>query len=504
VLLLPSGRTGRARKQMTVPMSVQENIRTLDSQGVPGREIARRLGVSRDAVTKYSTEVDFSPKPPTPAARPGGSVLTGFEATIERWLVEDQRRPRKQRHTAKRIFDRLAAEHAFEGTYSPVQRFVSKWNVRHRLAGEGFTELVWPAGTAQVDFGQAEAIIAGIRQVLHIFVVTFPFSNMRFVQAYRGETAECVCHGLRTVFDHIGAAPRHLVFENATGIGRRVGTRVVESRLFAAFKLHYRCESRYCNPYSGHEKGSVENAVGFLRRNLMVPEPEAATLQGLNEVLMARCTALASTIHYRKGLPINELFAQDIAAGLELPGVGFDPVRYETRTADKTGNVLIDGNTYAAGPSFHSRTLTIGLRHDVIEILDEHAAPVRSFPRVFGRQAETIFDPASLLPLLVTKPGSWSHSPLRALVPDPVRDWLDKAAATDRRRLLNAVDAAAGAAGFDAAIRAADTLIRQGDAPEVAAVGMLARRLAQGIEPPVENVDLSVYDIFTTVPGEVA
>jgi hypothetical protein len=63
-----------------------------------------------------------------------------------------------------------------------------------RLAGEGFTELVWPAGTVQVDFGQAEAIIAGIRQILHILVVTFLFSNMRFVQAYRGETAECVCH----------------------------------------------------------------------------------------------------------------------------------------------------------------------------------------------------------------------------------------------------------------------------------------------------------------------
>src|SRR5680860_1147585 len=126
---------------MTVPMSVQENIRTLDSQGIPGREIARRLGVSRDAVAKYADQKDFSPAPAAPRTRPGGSVL--------------------------------------------------------------------------VDFGQAEAIIAGIRQVVHIFLVTFPFSNMRFVQAYRGETAECVAHGLRTVFEHIGAVPRHMVFDNA-------------------------------------------------------------------------------------------------------------------------------------------------------------------------------------------------------------------------------------------------------------------------------------------------
>lgn len=492
---------------MTVPMSLQENIRRLDSQGVPVREIARRLGVSRTSVAKYAEQQDFSPAPPLPLARAGASVLTGFEHIIQRWLVEDQRRPRKQRHTAKRVFDRLVAEHGFNGTYSPVQRFVKKWTALNRTAGEGFTELVWPAGTVQVDFGQAEAIIAGIRQVLHIFLVSFPFSNMRFVQAYRGETAECVCHGLRTVFEHIGAAPRHMVFDNATGIGNRVGTRVTETKLFGAFKLHYRSESRYCNPYSGHEKGNVENAVGFLRRNFMVPEPEAATLEGLNKVLMDRCDTLATTVHYRKGLPLGELFAQDVAASLELPGIGFDAVRYESRKADKTGNVLIEGNTYAAGPSFHGRMLTVGFGHEVVQILDEHSEPVRTFPRVFGRQAETIIAPASLVPLLVTKPGAWSHSPLRALVTDPVRDWLDKATATDRRRLFNAVDAASSAAGFDSAVAAADTLIQRGDEPDMAMLGMLARRLADGTEPAAVNVDLSVYDTFTTLDtstGEVA
>ncbi|MFI8413687.1 IS21 family transposase [Paeniglutamicibacter gangotriensis] len=488
-------------------MSLQENIRTLDSQGISGREIARRLGISRDAVAKYADQKDFSPAPAAPKARPGGSVLTGFEHIIEGWLVDDQRRNYKQRHTAKRVFDRLVEENSYLGAYSPVQRFVRRWKAANRQAGEGFTELIWPPGTVQVDFGQAEAILAGIRQVLHIFVVTFPFSNMRFVQAYRGETAECVAHGLRTVFEHINAVPRHMVFDNATGIGRRIGTRVVETKLFGVFKLHYRSESRYCNPYSGHEKGNVENAVGFLRRNFMVPEPEAATLEGLNEVLMAKCDALAATVHYRKGLVLGELFTQDVAACLELPGVGFEAVRYESRRADRTGNLLVDGNTYAAGSSFHGRMLTVGLGHETVQILDEHSEPVRTFPRVFGKQAETIFDPASLVPLLVTKPGAWSHSPLRTVVPNPVRDWLDKAAATDRRRLFNAVDAASGTTGFNHAIQAADTLIQRGDEPDMAMLGMLARRLADGTEPPAANVDLSVYDTFTTLnttTGEVA
>ena len=210
---------------------------------------------------------------------------------------------------------------------------------------------------------------------------------------------------------------------------------------------------------------------------------------------------------YRKGLPLSDLFTHDVASSLALPLVGFDPVRYESRKADKTGNLLIDGNTYAAGPAFHGRMLTIGLRHDVVQILDEHSEPVRSFDRVVGRQAETIFDPASLVPLLVTKAGAWGHSPLRTLVTDPVRDWFDTAAPTDRRRLLNAVDAASGSAGSDAAMAAADTLIRRGDTQDMAALGMLARRLVHGTEPAAANVDLSVHDTFTTLDtstGEVA
>src|SRR5699024_9889900 len=93
----------------------------------------------------------------------------------------------------------------------------------------------------------------GVRMILHVLIVTFPFSNMRYAQAYRGETAECVCHGLRTIFDHVGMVPTMMVFDNATGIGKRIAKQVVETTLFSAFRLHYRAHSRYCNPDSGHD-----------------------------------------------------------------------------------------------------------------------------------------------------------------------------------------------------------------------------------------------------------
>ena len=163
-----------------------------------------------------------------------------------------------------------------------------------------------------------------------------------------------MCDGLRRIFEHAGVAPRVLIFDNATGVGRRTGAKVIESVLFAAFKAHYRLRARYCNPYSGNEKGSVENAVGYLRRNLMVPLPEVASLAELNAHLMAGCVAMGASIHWRKGVAVNELFAADIAAGVALPGIAFDPVRYETRRADNTGAIVIEGTTYLAGPRLHN------------------------------------------------------------------------------------------------------------------------------------------------------
>jgi len=285
-----------------------------------------------------------------------------------------------------------------------------------------------------------------------------------------------------------------LVFDNATSVGRRVGELVTESVLFGAFKAHYRTSARYCNPYSGHEKGSVENAVGFLRRNLMVPEPHAASLEEFNRDLLAACDALGGKEHWRKAVSVAELFTDDQAAFLALPGIGFDAVRYEMRRADKTGNVVIDGNTYAAGPAMGGMRVMVGLRHDRVEIRDEAAALLVVLPRVFGHQAGTVFDPVLALPLLARKPGTWSNSPVRQVVPEVVRHWLDTARAPQRREMLAAINAACGPAGFVNALAAAEIVIGNTERVEPAAIGMLARRLAQGAEPAAGLADLAVYD----------
>lgn len=206
---------------MTTPVCVRRRIRQLDRQGLSHKEISRRLGVSRATVARYANQGDYSPRPSN-AVLPGRSLVDdGYAAIVDGWPADDLRMPVKQRHTATRVYERLVAERGFTGSYSSVQRWVKRWRQEHRAQSDGFAELEWAPGSAQVDFGRAGAVVAGVERVVRFLVVSFPYSNMRWVAALPGGTAECVCQGLLEVFERTGMAPKVVVFDNATGVGRR-------------------------------------------------------------------------------------------------------------------------------------------------------------------------------------------------------------------------------------------------------------------------------------------
>lgn len=157
--------------------------------------------------------------------------------------MDDLRMPRKQRHTAKRVYERLVAECGYEGAHPSVQRWVKRWREKHRAEGEGFAELSWHPGVAQVDFGQAHAVLAPRERTVHSLVVSFPYSNMRCVVACPGEDAACVCHGPSRVFSHVDMAPRILVFDNTPTWGNTTtkvfltpSMTVVEDQMDQGFK----------------------------------------------------------------------------------------------------------------------------------------------------------------------------------------------------------------------------------------------------------------------------
>lgn len=196
---------------MTVPLDETNDIREMDAAGIPRAEIAHRLRRSRNTVAKYADMPDMSPAAPSPHPRVSRALSPDDAAWVDVVLEADRSAPRKQRHTAKRIYDRLVAERSYKGSYSTIQRHVRAWRAaRHAGSGEGYLELDWAPGTAQVDYGNFEAVVTGERLALKLLAVSLPHSNARYAAACMSQRSECMCDGLSKIFSRIGRAAAQL------------------------------------------------------------------------------------------------------------------------------------------------------------------------------------------------------------------------------------------------------------------------------------------------------
>jgi transposase len=324
--------------------------------------IARDVGVSRDTVYRYLRMDDLSPKMPAKATR--GSRLDPWRPLIESWLDEDRRCWRKQRHTAHRIWVRLTEEEHVEISEVRVRQYVAMIR-RERGIGydQQFLDLDWAPGIAQADFGEADFYVMGARTRLSYFVLSFPFSNVGVAQVFASENAECVCQALRNIFEFLSGVPTRIVFDNATGVGRRVCGRVSTTETFSAFAAHYGFDFRFCNPESGHEKSNVERKVGYIRDNLFVPLPRITSLESYNARLMGLCMGLSEgKDHWRKGEPESQLFVEDSFAMQGLPERPFRVVRWVRPKANRQGKFSCDGpHFYSSDPSLAGQELVVGV-----------------------------------------------------------------------------------------------------------------------------------------------
>lgn len=285
----------RARGEM-IGVDRIEDIRRRARRGEPIAAIARAVGVSEPTARKYARMDDLSPEPPR-RRKPESEVLAPYEGTIDSWLDDDCRNWRKRRHTAVRVYVRLRDELGYEGSYSTARRYVRRRREemareRDRRDAEGFLTLSWLPGEVQVDFGEADFRVRGVVTRGKYLTVTFPHPDVGLTQVFWGETSECVCQGLRSVFEFAGGVPRRAVFDNATEVGGRVGGEVRLSELFRRFAAHYGLDHAFTNPYSGNEKGNVENKVGCHGRNLFVPVPSFHDVAALDRRLLGDCLDL--------------------------------------------------------------------------------------------------------------------------------------------------------------------------------------------------------------------
>lgn len=378
-------------------------------------ELARLTGHSRNTIKKairgepwgYS-ERRHQPFP----------VIGEYMPIIDRWLEHDKTQPSKQRHTARRIYNRLRNEHDYKGSEATVRRYVECAKMRLGTnAPCAFIPCDPEAGReAEVDWGTATAIIAGEETRLKYFCMRSKYSGKHFIRFYTCERQQVFFDAHVHAFFFFGGIFPVLIYDNLTTAVRSVlrGRNRLEQESFTKFKAYHSFESRFCNPNSGHEKGGVEGMVGFARRNYMVPVPEAATLEDLNENILMQCIAYGNHRMVGRERVVNELFEDEKAHLLASPDASFSNVQAGDGRVDKYATVIIDKNRYSVPSRYAGFKVRVLLHADRIDIFTG-TKKLAAHARAYGNN-KWCLDPDHYLELIQQRPMAFNSA-------RPIKQW---------------------------------------------------------------------------------
>ncbi|OQB51117.1 MAG: Integrase core domain protein [Deltaproteobacteria bacterium ADurb.Bin151] len=472
-----------------------EAIQEYRNAGMTLVEIAQKLKISEKTIRKYirmeknaAGEIQ---------KQPVESKLDRWKAKIDAWMEEDRRMRFKQRHTAKRIHERLREEYGqeYNASYPLVQRYVKKKR-EEVIRDAGSLELVWHPGEAQADFGEADFIENGMKKTLKYLCVTFPHSNAGYVQVFRGETAECVAQGLRDIFHRIGGVPIRIVFDNATGVGRRFRDKVRFADFFLRFKIHYGFSASFCNPESGNEKGNVENKVGYIRRNLFVPMPAFEDLEEFNRELLSFSEKDWNRPHYKLEKTIAELFEEEKRKLADLPEYNFSVERLERVRTDGYGKFCLDGrHYYSSNPDLAHSDVVVGIGAHTVRVYDQKGGLLSEHRRSFGERRTDQTDYRTTIEKIIHKPAAWKNSQLRENFPEELKTIVDRMTKEDLRDTLRALGRANENYSLETAMRSLMEAVRRGSVKTDNVLAICARIELNGLDAiPDAGPDLSRYD----------
>jgi transposase len=453
------------------------------------REAARVFGIDRKTVAKI---LSFSVPPGYRRQRPPRRPkLDDYTGIIDRILEEDSKVHRKQRHTVKRIFERLRDEYGFTGGYTIVKDYV---RARRQRTREMFVPLHHPPGHAQVDFGEALAIIGGSLQKVHFFAFDLPHSDASFVKAYPAETSEAFCDGHVSAFAFFGGVPQSILYDNTMLAVARIlgdGTRQ-RTRVFSELQSHYLFQDRFGRPGKGNDKGKVEGLVGFIRRNYLVPVPHVESFAVLNTRLEDHCRRRQDDRLRRHSETIGERLARDVAAFLAPPAVSYEPCDRRPGRVSSLSLVRYKGNDYSVPVAYGYREVLI--RGYVDQVVISCGAEIIARHRRSYEREDLIFDPLHYLPLIEQKTGALDQAA-------PLAGWHLPDSFATLRRLMEARMGKAGKREYVQVLRLlesfrlAEVEAAIGDALKLGAIGFDAVKhlVLCRIERRPPRLDLELY-----------
>ena len=378
-------------------------------------EMARMTGHSRNTIKKAIRGEPWGYQERVHQPFP---VLDKYLTVIDGWLMGDKDKPRKQRHTARRIYNRLVEEHGYKGSEPTVRRYVRFAKLSLGIGTScAFIPCDPEAGhEGEVDWGTATAILAGEEIRLKFFCMRSKYSGKHFVRFYFCERQQAFFDAHIHAFSFFGGIFPVVIYDNLSTAVEKVlrGRDRIEQEGFGKFRAYYSFDARFCNPDSGHEKGGVEGLVGFARRNYMVPFPEAASLEELNEKVLRQCVSYGSHKIAGRDRTVNELYEQEKAYLLSLPEAAFSNVQTSSGRADKYATVIVDKNRYSVPSRYAGFRVTV-LRHaDRVEIFIG-AKRVAAHERSYGNN-KWILTPDHYLELLEQRPMAFNSA-------RPIRQW---------------------------------------------------------------------------------
>jgi transposase len=414
-------------------------------EGQSRRSVAREFGVSRKTIQKmltYSVPPGYQRQ--LPIRRP---KLGPWLGVIDAILKEDKTRPVKQRHTAKRIFERLKAEHKFSGGYTIVKDYVRGEELRGR---EMFVPLVHPAGEAQADFGEALVVITGVEQKAHFLAMDMPHSDDCFVMAFPAETTEAFLEGHARAFEYFGAVPTRILYDNTKIAVARIlgGEERTKTKAFLELQSHYLFADKFGRPAKGNDKGKVEGIVGYARRNFMVPIPRVNSWDELNAHLAAECRKRRERRLRGHTETIGERFERDRAAMLPLPAAPHEACEKVNVGVSSLSLVRYRTNDYSVPTEYGYRQVHVkGFVHQVVIACGSDVIAVHTHS--YEHEA-IVFDPLHYLALLEQKTRALDQAA-------PLAGWQLPGCFLTLRRLLEARLGKAGCREYIQVLRLLET-----------------------------------------------
>ena len=417
-------------------------------------EIASRTRNDYKTVLKYIDMTDFNTPPQFKGDEKLCPKLDPFKKTIEKWLEGDLNAPRKQRHSAIRIYERLKSEFAdFNCSYRSVCSYVKAAREKLDLRNdEIFLPLVHYPGECQGDFGEAEFIENGVRKTGKYFVLDFPYSNCAFAQLKYGENTECLLEAMDALFRYIGGVPKTIWLDNASSMVKEIicaGGRKITER-FERFVQHYGFTPIFMNPRSGNEKGGAESKVGYVRRHFLVPIPEFDDINKFNNEFLQLQENDSHRYHYRKNRLISDLFLEDMAELLELPKTDFDLADYRLVKTDQNAMFTIDSRyTYSCHPDYRKKRVIVKLTSDKVMVLNEEKELIVTHQRLYGSDRQVSIDWIPYLRAISYKPRSFFNTGLQEYLDEEVRAFLLSCSNDERGRILSIMADISERKGFD-------------------------------------------------------